>query len=291
MRPRDRVVVSSLSVVWMLASAACVSGSSDPSTTHGEPKDSGVGSDTPGGDSGFPTFDTGSGVDTLGPPTDTRPPPSDTTPPPPTDTGPPVACTALIDDMEHGDGSIIACTGRIGYWYTYNDATAGGTQTPAAGGPFTPTAIPGGRGTSMHAAHTSGSGFTTWGAGMAFDLNNAGGAGAVKGVYDASAYTGLTFWAKIDSGSGAVRLNVADKDTDPSGGVCSPAAKCNDHYGSNLTLTTTWTEYTIAFSSLTQQGWGEVAPGFNAKQLMAIQFQSGPGVSFDVWIDDISFKP
>src|SRR5438552_3422405 len=29
----------------------------------------------------------------------------------------------LIDDMNDGDGSILVASGRVGAWYTYNDAT------------------------------------------------------------------------------------------------------------------------------------------------------------------------
>src|SRR5690349_13535811 len=44
---------------------------------------------------------------------------------------------SLIDNMEDGDGSIAADAGRKGAWYTYNDETATGMQTPVVKSPFT----------------------------------------------------------------------------------------------------------------------------------------------------------
>ncbi len=43
-----------------------------------------------------------------------------------------------------------------------------------------------------------------------------------KGPYDASAYTGVSFWAKLGSGSQkTLRLKVPDINTDPDGHVCT----------------------------------------------------------------------
>src|SRR5690606_26213567 len=36
----------------------------------------------------------------------------------------------LIDDLEDGDGFIVEHEGRLGEWFTYNDGTPGGTQSP-----------------------------------------------------------------------------------------------------------------------------------------------------------------
>ena len=74
----------------------------------------------------------------------------------------------LVDDLEDGDDAILDDGGRRGGWYTFNDETDG-TQSPPGTG-FVPS--PGGAGDSAYAAGTSGGGFTEWGAGMGFDLNN-----------------------------------------------------------------------------------------------------------------------
>jgi len=235
-----------------------------------------------------PDYDTGS------PP----PPGQDASQPPP-----PTCTTTLIDDMDHGDNSILKVDGRTGFWYTYNDGTTGGTQTPAIGS-FEPTVITGpglddagasdggADGGVDHAAETAGSGFTNWGAGMGFDLNNQGG-NSPKQTYSVSGcgYTGLQFWARVGATSTtAVRLNVPDKNTDPSGGVCAPASKCNDHFGEALTLSTAWTLVTVHWTDLKQQGWGTPQePALDTGNLVGVQFQFAPSATFELWVADISF--
>jgi hypothetical protein len=199
--------------------------------------------------------------------------------------------TALpIDDLEDGDNTIEAIGNRIGYWYTYNDATATGTQTPKPDPtgiiPFKPTA---GGHSPLFSAETNGSGFLTWGAGMGFDFNNT----AMKScVYDASAYSGITFWAKGNvSLKAMVKIPATTQSTSDSG-TCTAAGMCEDHY--TLTplpaLSTTWTQYTITFASaatFAQAGWG-VPVMFDKKNIIAMQFQVGIA-AFDYSIDDIAF--
>ena len=76
------------------------------------------------------------------------------------------------------------------------------------------TRIPGGRGSSRFALHTSGGKFTKWGALLAAELS-------ARRCYDASAYAGLTFWAR-----GRGSFNVVAKMTqiapEEYGGSCSP---------------------------------------------------------------------
>jgi len=205
----------------------------------------------------------------------------------------------LVDDMLGMGGAIIACGGRMGYWYTYDDGTAGATLTPTAGMPFTFTAIPAGTGPagggpdggpSTMAAMMSGMGFTVYGARMGFDLNSAGGT-ATKGSYNASAYSGISFWA-MGSAGGVVRFNVPDKDTDPSGGVCSGtgANQCTDDHGHTLTLTTSWQQFSFTWAELTQQGYGYVEANIDTAALVSMKFQvNSPTGTFDVWVTDIAF--
>jgi hypothetical protein len=138
-----------------------------------------------------------------------------------------------------------------------------------------------------------GSGFATWGAGMGFNFNDPGNGegGSNMMTYDASAYSGLMFWARVGSASTAsIRLNISDKQTDPAGGICAPMAKCSDDFGVALTLTTDWQAYTVKFSDLAQEGWGQaVATGFDAKNVYAVHFQVTKGSTFDVWVDDLYF--
>lgn len=194
-------------------------------------------------------------------------------------------------------GAIFKICGRIGYWYTYHDATAGGTLTPMAGASFTDSAVTpalstGDGGSSTMAARMTGSGFTVYGAGMGFDLQNPGGT-ATKGLYDASMYSGVTFWAMGTAG-GPVRFNVPDKATDMVGGVCSGtgAMQCSDDHGHSLTLTSTWQQFSFPWAQLTQQGYGYTEASLDTAHLVGMKFQVGnPTGSFDVWIADIAFTP
>src|SRR5579863_1758795 len=66
-----------------------------------------------------------------------------------------------IDDMENGMGAIFSVCGRMGYWYTYADSTAGATLTPPVMMPFkdsmiTPPRPRGDAGASTMAAMMSG---------------------------------------------------------------------------------------------------------------------------------------
>jgi hypothetical protein len=203
--------------------------------------------------------------------------------------GAPVSAS-VIDNMEDGDGSIHNDAGRVGAWYTYNDATATGTQTPVVMAPFTMTAISPPRDGSGFAASTKGSGFDTWGAGFGFDLNNSGGTTAKKSPYDASKYTGVSFWAKIGAGSvGAIRFNIGDKNTSPDGGVCA-TGKCDDDFGKNLTLTESWQKFDITFAEMKQVGWSMVAlKSIETTALYSVHFQAGAKAKFEIWVDDIAF--
>jgi hypothetical protein len=105
---------------------------------------------------------------------------------------------------------------------------------------------------------------------------------------------GITFWAKIGSGATPnVQVSFPDKDTDPTGGLCDPsstgATGCYDHFNARLILNTTWTQQTLLFNQLVQDGWGNIAPAFDPTTLYSIQFNVAAGSTFDVWIDDLAF--
>lgn len=193
---------------------------------------------------------------------------------------------ALVDDFEDGDEQLGVRCGRGGFWFTFNDGTAGGVQTPAPTVrclPSTPT----GRAGSTWAAHTTGTGFTSWGGGIGFHFVSA------SASYDARPFTGLGFWARVGSTSKTtMRMDFPDAETDPGGGVCgAPAEPCFDHFGTVLTLDTTWRYYVVRFSTLTQGGWGWVRPSFDSSRVFGMQIQVGGGGSFDLWLDDVALVP
>ena len=202
---------------------------------------------------------------------------------------PPPGDQDLVDDLEDGDDAILEASGRLGGWYTFNDET-GGTQEPPGTG-FVPSS--GGAGGSAFAAVTTGEGFTEWGAGMGFDLNNpsaVGGTGA-RGPYDASAYRGIAFSAR---GNVPVRLGFETTGVTPvdRGGTCVPGTEegqeCEDVHGANLSLDEEWQEFEIPFSQLRQGGWGQPVE-LALTDVIAVMFLVEPDVEFEIAVDDIRF--
>jgi endoglucanase len=191
----------------------------------------------------------------------------------PRDCGP----NALIDDGEDGDNRILVRDDRGGYWFTSIDA-AGSTMQPA--GSFS-MGSPGHAG-SQHAAHMQGQMGTT---GDSFWASIGFGFMDPQAPYDASRYSGITFWAK---GPAHIRLKLPDAYTAPAGGHCQD---CYNDFGIELALTAKWERYTIPFEALAQQpNWGDPRPQVASNELFGVQWQFGtPGRAFDIWIDDIAF--
>ena len=202
----------------------------------------------------------------------------------------PIGPSDLIDDLEDGDDAINEASGRMGGWYTFNDETATGMQTPPSS-EFTATA--GGADGSAFAAATSGSGFKEWGAGMGFDLNNPEAVGMTgpRGKYDASRFAGIVFKAKGNVPF-TVSLETVGVTPTTSGGTCVPSTKegeeCEDLHGTKIDPTSDWKEYTVEFGKLRQGGWGKKVP-FAATDVTAVLFQTDMDVSFDIAVDDVRF--
>jgi hypothetical protein len=172
-----------------------------------------------------------------------------------------VAAT-VIDNFE--DGALTS-------WYEYKDSTANATLSPLA------IVSPGAASTNK-ALHLSGAGFTGFGAG----------AGDMILCTDASAFQGITFWAKGTSGtSNNIALQVAIPATQATadGGDC--ASSCFDHPSKKVALTTAWQQYHVLFSDLAQAGFG--APAQYAGIIMALNWVSTEGPNVDFQIDEISY--
>jgi endoglucanase len=192
--------------------------------------------------------------------------------------------TYVVDDMEDDNNQVIPQLGRSGYWYTFADK-GGTTIEPAAGGHFSPSL--GGANGSAYAARASGavapSGAPLF-AGLGFSITDP------KGPYDASAYSGITFVARVGPGSSPhVRLKVPDIQTDPEGHRCS---ECFNDFGADLVLSETWRRYTVAFDRMTQmEGWGSPRPSsIDMSKIFGVQWQvTQPGTSYEVWVDDVAF--
>lgn len=237
---------------FALFTVACDPGSGTDDTTGGESSSSGSGSGSSSGNGS--SSSSGSGGLKLTP----------------------------IDDMEDQNGSILLNSSS---WYTYNDETMGAMQVPTVGDPFVMTKVPKANGASQYAANTTGSGFTTWGAGFGFDLNNDG---ATKKSYDSSAFAGITFWGLAGAGgTAAIRFNVGDSQTTPEAGNCT---MCSDDFGANITFTGDWQQFTIRFSEMKTVNWSKQnLTAINKAALYYVHFQASQNTTFDIWIDDISF--
>jgi len=189
-----------------------------------------------------------------------------------------------IDDAEDGNNQVTKQKGRNGYWYTFLDK-AGSTITPPIQTKFLMS--PGGANGSTNAARMMGKMATTGDplfAGMGFSLTDP------KAPYDASAYTGVSFYAKVAKGATkSVRLKVPDLNTDPAGKVCT---ECFNDFGADLTLTEQWQKYAISFASMKQmEGWGSPHPAsIDKSKIYGLQWQvTQPGAAYDVWIDGVQF--
>jgi endoglucanase len=195
------------------------------------------------------------------------------------------ACGAgsIIEDGEDFDskdfghkGNVLE--GRGGNWFSFVDAN-GSTITPA-GWPFKMGAP--GRNGSRGAPRMSGTMASTGDAvyaGMGIWLTDP------TGPYDASKYTGVTFWAK---GPGRVRFEIPDVHTGPEGGICKD---CYNDFGIVLALEPDWRKYTIRFEWLEQRsGWGEPYPALQVDQILKLEWEfNGAGRPYDIVIDDIAF--
>src|SRR5439155_10814063 len=109
-------------------------------------------------------------------------------------------------------------------------ATSLGADVPYAGDQF--------------AAYTKGSGFVTYGAFMNVSMRSWPDYPTTP-TYDASGYTGLSFWAKVGASSTkTLRVRFVSADTDPRGGKCKTTGTtdqlCFNHYYLDVPLTTSW---------------------------------------------------
>ena len=191
----------------------------------------------------------------------------------------------MIDDMNDGDRFILLGRGRSGAWMTSGDATPGATMSPAPGGNFTMTDT--GDPCRKRAVYVQGFGYALSGASFSVGLGS---------PYNASAYRNLTFWAKVDPWTTPrLRVSLPDKDTHPDGGICqfngSGTNSCWDHYGLRVAFTTEWAQYTIPFSSLTQNGWGNLGTAFDPASVYQVDFEIPVNANFGIWIDDLAFLP
>jgi hypothetical protein len=155
-----------------------------------------------------------------------------------------------------------------GNYFTFDDETGSTTPSPPAA---TPSALSPPRDGSLTGFHLTGVGHTVFGGGF--------------GVFfvpcaDASAFSGLSFWAKGDV---SIVVDFDTYETRPVdlGGGCE-AVDCAPP-GTALQLGTSWQSFTIDFANVT----GGTAP-LNPASILAISFTVF-APSWDIWVDDLVF--
>lgn len=212
-----------------------------------------------------------------------------------TSTCAPILAADLVSDFETGTAVVAMVSGRAGSWFVDNDGT--GTQMPAK---VASTALPaeaGGACNSAYSLHTSGMGFTVWGAEIGTDL--APHNGTMKVAYDASMYSGIALRAKAAMAQ-LVRVSLSDDNTSTNGTACvnttvtTNKMRCGDYFGTNLMLTSDWQDYPMPFAQMKQRGFGlPIAAGIDKTHLYTLRIQvSGSAAApatFDFSIDDVRF--
>jgi len=207
----------------------------------------------------------------------------------------------LIDNLEpdaaDASGNALPHVGnRTGFWYTYGDAL-GSTIIPApdpsGANPLKPGA------TNCHGASMGCvliSGMTAMAdelamkypyAGVGFDFSNA----KKPCVYNASAYSGIKFWARGDVPI-TIKLNTTATATPDGGGTCT-GTMCNGGFspaGVDVILTTEWQEIDINFAMAAPPTWAaELALHPDKANLLSVQVQIPPGQAYSVALDDFTF--
>jgi hypothetical protein len=191
------------------------------------------------------------------------------------------ASTLLIDDFEDGNSQVLLNAGRNGYWFTANDGT--GMQSPDPHADALPELLSPPRGMSTRALHTSGSGFSVWGALVGANFVAVG---MTAMPYSISAYQGVTFTAKLGRVGVTAKARLAITNYDTLYGCTT----CDDHFGATVTFSDVFQTIQVPFASLKQTGFGKpLLQTFDTDRTYTLQFSWAKAETFDVWIDDVSF--
>ncbi len=217
----------------------------------------------------------------------------------------------VIDDMEDGDGQILT-KAYEGQWYAFDDATSGcrapgavfemtlldGTdgvfgdclvagQGGAGGSGGAPNLVAPGAGgapSSIFAVYIRTVGFTSWGSGLGLNLHD--NVLGDDGYADASAYQGISFWARrSDDGASHLRLYITERRSIQGSG-CNV---CKD-FITYFDVSSEWTKFRVPFSAFKQDlGADPYYPELDPTGIGTINMLVGGNSTLDLWLDDISF--
>ena len=201
----------------------------------------------------------------------------------------------LIDDLEDKDNGVARVGNRTGYWYTYLDAF-GSTITPKPDATGTAPLLPGSTMCHGGMACIMISGTTAAAdevakkypyAGVGFDFSNA----KKPCIYNASAYTGIKFWARGDVPI-TIKLNTSATAKMDGGGTCT-GDLCNGGFspaGADVVLTAAWQQIDINFATAAPPAWAAaLAMHPDKANLVSLQVQVPPGQTFSIALDDFTF--
>ncbi|MEZ4372542.1 MAG: carbohydrate binding domain-containing protein [Polyangiaceae bacterium] len=195
----------------------------------------------------------------------------------------------VLDDVEDGDDAILSADGRAGYWFSYKDDLDSGSMVS------TPAAMTPGANSTTHAIQVTGksSSAAEYGPGFGFPLLSidVGGSStaSLSCPYDVSSYSGISLWLKATGVSSvAVLVPTSATTSTAEGGTC--ATNCDDHFAKTVSVSSSWAKVDISFASLAQGGWGAPA-SFDAHGVNGVGFAVPPGVSFEVWVDELTLTP
>lgn len=204
----------------------------------------------------------------------------------------------VIDDFERtGEPSsaIPANDGRVGYWYVYNDGTAGDATTRDQSPVETMEYPTDGAGYDGAGFATHAFGYTDYGAGFGVSLNNTGKTDCYVG---ASAAEGIEFWIKsgetvaaapdIDNSKLVVSIDMPSVIAEADGGTCK--TNCYDSHVAPITVTDSWQKIQLSWDDFEQDGWSGAPVAFDADLISKIAFKvpNNPG-SYNVVIDNLAF--
>jgi hypothetical protein len=202
------------------------------------------------------------------------------------------ACSQTIGDCDAGAVADGGCAPAAQADCVSRCSAVQSAPSPTAD-PIPATKIPnGGRCGSQYAIRIQAGPFTDWGGKLGTQFTK---------PFDASAWDGIAFWARIAPGSeGTARISLSDQHTDTTYNQSLAVPYCNpqttktvykdgcDKYGSYVPMIDNWRYFRIPFSELRQEGWGRQAPTFDVFGILSIELTFKVG-SWEFWIDDISF--
>jgi hypothetical protein len=163
----------------------------------------------------------------------------------------------LLDDFEDSDTK--SPNIPEGYWYFERDG--------ACGSGWLAVEVTQGELGQTHAIRSRGEGCSNWGALLGLDL------GYEQGIFDASSFDALRFWARAEPGS-TTEISVS---------LLDPY-----HFDTLIQLDAEWREFVLPLEGFVFNDREPEEP-FNVDRLTHLQFFVFSPDAFDFWLDDLAF--